>query len=221
MKDKIWDKNFLYLEQVRPNWWCLWRGIPPGPLLQPQRRAWYHSPSREWSQTCGTYHDRKEQCWGSVTFWSDPDPYLWLTDPDLDPTTFIIDCVRMQRKNFFSSYFILITCPQAHHLQSKKFNFLLIFWVKTLFCRHYFRPLNTFLRKGKDPDPHLWLMDPDPGGPKTCGSCGSGSPTLEKRVSKVVFVSVGNTLACRHRASQRRQDPPPPCCLPAIRDFQS
>ncbi len=33
------------------------------------------------------------------------------------------------------------------------------------------------MRKGKDPepDPHLWLMNPDPGGPKTCGS---GSPTL-------------------------------------------
>jgi hypothetical protein len=53
-----------------------------------------------------------------------------------------------------------------------------------LFCRHYFSPLNTFMRKGKDPDPQLLLMDPDPGGPKTCGSCGygfgsgSGSPTL-------------------------------------------
>jgi hypothetical protein len=40
------------------------------------------------------------------------------------------------------------------------------------------------MRKGKDPeleldpDPYLWLMDPDPGGPKTCGSCGSGSSTL-------------------------------------------
>ncbi len=36
----------------------------------------------------------------------------------------------------------------------------------------------------KDPDPdsepdlYLWLMDPDPGGPKTCGSGGSGSATL-------------------------------------------
>ncbi len=41
-----------------------------------------------------------------------------------------------------------------------------------LFCNHYFSPLNTFMRKGKDPDP---------GGPKTCGSgsgAGSGSPTL-------------------------------------------
>ncbi len=26
------------------------------------------------------------------------------------------------------------------------------------------------MRKGKDPDLNLWLMDPDPGGPKTCGS---------------------------------------------------
>ncbi len=64
---------------------------------------------------------------------------------------------------------------------------------------HYFSPLNTFIRIGKDPkpdpdpepepdadpDPYLWLMDldPDPGCPKTCGSCGSGSgsPTLIKR----------------------------------------
>jgi hypothetical protein len=28
-----------------------------------------------------------------------------------------------------------------------------------------------------DPDPYLWLVDPDPGGPKTCGS-GFGSATL-------------------------------------------
>ncbi len=44
--------------------------------------------------------------------------------------------------------------------------------IKILFCKHYFSPLNTFMRKGKDPDPepdpYLWLMDPDPGGPKTC-----------------------------------------------------
>jgi hypothetical protein len=33
------------------------------------------------------------------------------------------------------------------------------------------------MRKGKDPDPYLWLMDPDSGGPKTCVSSGSGSPT--------------------------------------------
>jgi hypothetical protein len=85
----------------------------------------------------------------------------------------------MQKKNIFSHFF-LITCPQVHHLQSKKCNFLLKFCVKMLFCRHYFSPLNIFMRKGTDlepelePDTHLWLMmririreaqkhaDPDP-----------------------------------------------------------
>jgi hypothetical protein len=32
-----------------------------------------------------------------------------------------------------------------------------------------------------EPDPYLILMDPDPGGPKTYGSCGSGSTTLNRR----------------------------------------
>jgi hypothetical protein len=31
------------------------------------------------------------------------------------------------------------------------------FFANILFCYHYFSPLNTFLRKGKDPEP-----DPDP-----------------------------------------------------------
>jgi hypothetical protein len=87
-------------------------------------------------------------------------------DPDLtpDPTPFFFDFKNAKKYLFL--YFFLTTCPQAHHLQPKKFNFLLNFCVKILFCRHYF---NTYMRKGKDPDT---------GGPKTCGSCGSGSPTL-------------------------------------------
>jgi hypothetical protein len=36
---------------------------------------------------------------------------------------------------------------------------LLKFGVKILFCKHYFSPLNTFMRKGKDPEPDL---DPGP-----------------------------------------------------------
>ncbi len=40
------------------------------------------------------------------------------------------------------------------------------------------------MRKGKNPDPSPWLIDPDPGGPKTCRSCGSGSPTLWKTCKK-------------------------------------
>jgi hypothetical protein len=78
------------------------------------------------------------------------DPYLRLMDPylrlmDRDSTPFFSD---------FKSF------------QFKKFDFLLKFCVKILFGKHYFSPLNTFVRKGKDPDPGLWLMDPDLGGPK-------------------------------------------------------
>ncbi len=43
---------------------------------------------------------------------------------------------------------------------------MLKFCIKILFCKHYLSPLNTFMRKGKDPDPYLLLMDPDPVGPK-------------------------------------------------------
>ncbi len=84
----------------------------------------------------------------------DPDlaPY---PDPTPDPTPFFID-FKDAKKDFFSCFF-LITCPQAHHLQSQKFNFLLKFCVKILFCRHYFSPLNTFMRKGKEPDPEPYF----------------------------------------------------------------
>jgi hypothetical protein len=44
-----------------------------------------------------------------------PDP-----DPTPDPTPFFTN-FKDAKKNIFS-YFFLITCPQAHHLQSKKFN---------------------------------------------------------------------------------------------------
>ncbi len=37
--------------------------------------------------------------------------------------------------------------------------------------------------KDSDPDPHLWLVDPDPGGPKTCGS-GSGTLGREGRTAR-------------------------------------
>ncbi len=88
-------------------------------------------------------------------------------------------------------YFFLETCPQAHHLQSKKFNFLLTFCVKILFCRHYFRPPNNFMRKGNDlepdPDLYLWLIDPNLGGPKTCRSRGSGSESKSPTLSATIW----------------------------------
>ncbi len=62
--------------------------------------------------------------------------------------------LRMQKLNFLKIFF-LITCQQAHHLQTKKLIFFLLkFCAKILFCRQYFSPLNTLMRKGKDPDPY-------------------------------------------------------------------
>jgi hypothetical protein len=55
------------------------------------------------------------------------------------------------------------------------------------------------MRKGKDPEPYLQLIDPDPGGPKTCGSCGSGSPTLVVVIK--IFLET-NILEKRFRFSQ-------------------
>ncbi len=40
--------------------------------------------------------------------------------------------------------------------------------VKILFCQHFFSRLNTFMIKGKDPEPD----------PHVCGPPGSGTPTL-------------------------------------------
>jgi hypothetical protein len=85
-------------------------------------------------------------------------------DPDPDPTPFFIDF-----KDAIKYVFIL---DHKHIIFAK-------ICIKILFCRHFFSPLNTFMRKEKDPDP-------DPGGPKTCRFCrsgsGSGSPILEKRM---------------------------------------
>ncbi len=146
-------------------------------------------------------------------------------DPSTDPTSSLI--LRMQQKIYLIyriifSYFFLITCHQAHHLQSKKFNFLLKFCVKFLFCRHYLSPLNTSMRKGKDPDPDLWimdpepdtdlwLMDPDPGTPETCGS---GSPTFNKgpsfRRAYYEPLNICRGWGSRTSCSWRRLPPPPP-----------
>ncbi len=97
---------------------------------------------------------------GSVS----PDPYLWL----MDPTPFFIEFEDAKKNIFFQIHFFLLTCAQVHRLQSKKFNFLLKFCVQMLFCRHYFSPLNTFMRKGKepDPDPHLLTNGSGSGRPK-------------------------------------------------------
>ena len=80
-------------------------------------------------------------------------------DPDasLDPNPVFSDFKDVKKIIF--SYFFLINYPQAHYryLQSQKFNFLLTFCFKILFCKHYFSPLNTFMSKGKNPDPDVDL----------------------------------------------------------------
>jgi hypothetical protein len=102
-----------------------------------------------------------KQCWGSVTFWCGSGPLTNGSGSDY--------FLQWRIKNYF--IFFHTTFPQAHHLfQTKKCNFCAKIFVEILFVRRYFSPLNTVMRKGKDPDPYLWLMDPDPGGPKTFGS---------------------------------------------------
>ncbi len=59
----------------------------------------------------------------------------------------------------FHIYFSLLTyLPTGTSSSVLKLNFVLKFY----FVKHYFSPLKTFIRKEKDPDPHLWLIDPDP-----------------------------------------------------------
>jgi hypothetical protein len=90
-----------------------------------------------------------------------PDP-----DPASDPTPFFSD-FKDAKKNFSNN----LPAGTLSSVFKKNFS-----------CKHYFSPLNTFMRKGKDPHQYLWLIDPDPGGPKTCES-GSGSPTLRSPVN--------------------------------------
>ncbi len=102
------------------------------------------------------------QCWGSLTFWCwFGYPHLWLMDPDLSPTPFSQWLQGCKTKSFFLKFFSY-NLPTGTLSSVLKFFFLLLkFCVKILFCKHYFSPLNTFMRKGKDPDPdsYLWLKN--------------------------------------------------------------
>ncbi len=55
-------------------------------------------------------------------------------DPTPDLTTFFIDFKDAKKTIFFLLFFFLITCPQSHHLQTKKLNFFLKFLLKFYFA---------------------------------------------------------------------------------------
>ncbi len=99
------------------------------------------------------------------------DPWHFGADPDPNPTPFFSD-FKNAKQNFFHISFLQLTRRHINFCFKDKF------CVKILFCQHYFSPLNTFMRKGKDPDPYILLTDRNPGRPKTCRS---GSATLNYR----------------------------------------
>ncbi len=74
-------------------------------------------------------------------FGADPDPGFRISDWP-DPTPFYSDLKDAKK-------YLLRTYPQAHSLQSLVYCFKDKFCVKILFGKHYFSPLNTFMRKWK------------------------------------------------------------------------
>ncbi len=88
--------------------------------------------------------------------------------------------ILWMQKNIFS-YFFLITCLQAHHLQFKK---LLKFCVKMIICRYQSAQHIYEKREGSGSGSVPLTNGSGSEMPKKCGSCGSGSgsgsPTLQK-----------------------------------------
>ncbi len=115
-----------------------------------------------------------EQCWGSWHFGTDLDPCLWPMDPDPtpDPAFFVPDLQDINKNYFFCFYYFLKV--QLHNFSKIK---------KIIKKSQNSRNLAIFAwwEKDPDPDPYLWLTDPDPGGPKTYRS---RSPTLVESVTK-------------------------------------
>jgi hypothetical protein len=109
-------------------------------------------------------------CSGSVTFWSESIPAnscLWLTHPHPDPGLFVSDIQDTNKKYFFC--LLLFEGIFTSFVKDKNS------WRshKTVEIKVF---LTFFAWWWKDPEPdlYLWLMDPDPGGSKICGS-GSGT----------------------------------------------
>ncbi len=101
-----------------------------------------------------------------MTFWcgsGSADPCLWLMDPDPDPAIFVIDLQDPNKKANLKKVFLLLLF---------EYTFTSFFKDKKSKWSHKTVGIKVFLTifawwwKEPDPDPYLWLMVPDPGGPK-------------------------------------------------------
>jgi hypothetical protein len=94
----------------------------------------------------------------------------------------------MQKTNFFIFFNVLIT--ENGKLQ----NFRNMFDDYIIFCQPLFSPLNTLMRKGKDPDPHPYPVL------VTNGSGGSGRP-------KNILIRIWIWIRIRNTVGNRVSDP--------------
>ncbi len=122
-----------------------------------------------------------------MTFWCESGSALLTNGSGSGSNSFL---QKLKGCKKFVSYFLLITYPQEHYLQSIKFDFLLkIFFVSTFyFARHYFSPRQHFHEKREGSGarsvpltngsasgrPKTSVADPDPD-PHVLGPPGSGS----------------------------------------------
>ncbi len=112
------------------------------------------------------------QCCESMTFWygsGSADPYLGLIDPD---PLFLSVTFKKATKIYHScfAYYLLFEGTLTSFFKDKKSQRS----HKTVGIKIF---LNVFAWWEKDPDPNLWLTDPDPGHQKSYGfyqCCGSG-----------------------------------------------
>ncbi len=85
-------------------------------------------------------------------------PCLWLMDPDSDPAIFVTD-FQDANKKYLYPFFKDKKSKRSHKRVGIKVLLTIFAW----------------WWKDPDPDSYFWIMDPDPGSPKTCGSGGSGT----------------------------------------------
>ncbi len=77
----------------------------------------------------------------------------WYFGADPDPRIRLRSSVTLRMGKFFFFIFFSYNLPAGTLSSVFNNNYLLKFCLKILHCKQYFSPLNTFMRKGKDPDP--------------------------------------------------------------------